>query len=596
MPLFRNFLNILLWSLSAHYAYSALPDEPVLWEYVTGSAIYSSVTLGSDGVAYIGSGDSSVYAINTDGSLKWSYQTGDWVDSVPALNEDESVVYVGSWDNHLYALNTDDGSLVWSYETGNFVVSSPSIGEDGTIYFGSNDNFFYAINPDGTLKWEFFLEGTDTAEIQASSAIDEDGTIYFGAKNGRLYSLDSEGNLNWYYQVEAEDGGNGEFGITSSIAIDDEGNLYFGSQSGRFYSVDPSLMDVLHASGFDEDAVVPTDFVRWTHRLLDISADDEGIDSSPVVGPFGNVYYATREGYIIALDSDGVELWSLYVGDVFYSAPTVDSEGIVYIPSFFGNVIDSETQESEAVSGLTAINQDGEIIWEYSLVYGYIDSSMAMDDNGVLYLGASDGTVMAFDTGSGNTLARSEWPKLRGNREANGRYSLWTYDILVLSIPGNGGTVTGAGSYETGSDVVLEAVPEAGYKFVSWSGGVVGSENPITFTATEDLSIIAWFEESLPFSLNSAQLDDQWLLNDWFGVYYLDDNGWVYHGSLGWIYLNGSSSSLWVWFPEQGGWYWTESTLFPFLYSESASNWIYYNEEYSLFYHYGETEEWLDHP
>ncbi len=94
MPLFRNCLITFIWSLLAHSVYSVLPDDPVQWEYVTGSAIYSSVTLGSDGVAYIGSGDSSVYAINADGTVKWSYQTGDWVDTVPALNEEESVVYV----------------------------------------------------------------------------------------------------------------------------------------------------------------------------------------------------------------------------------------------------------------------------------------------------------------------------------------------------------------------------------------------------------------------------------------------------------------------------------------------------------------------
>ena len=596
MPLFRNCLITFIWSLLAHSVYSVLPDDPVQWEYVTGSAIYSSVTLGSDGVAYIGSGDSSVYAINADGTVKWSYQTGDWVDTVPALNEEESVVYVGSWDNSLYALDTDDGSLVWSFETGNFVVSSPSIGEDGTIYFGSNDNFFYALNPDGTLKWEFFLEGTDTAEIQGASAIGEDGTIFFGAKNGRLYSLDPDGTLNWYYQVEEETNGNGEFGITSSIAIDDEGNLYLGAQSGTFYSFDPSIMDILHSSGFDDQEDVPDGFVRWTHRLLDVSANDEGIDSSPVVGPNGNVYYAIREGYIISLDSDGVELWSLYVGDVFYSAPTIDSEGIVYIPSFFGNVTDTETQETEPVSGLTAIDQDGEILWEYSLVYGFIDSSMAMDDDGILYLGASDGSIVAFDTGSGNTLARSEWPKLRGNRESNGRYSLWTYDVNAISLPFIGGSVSGTGSFETGSDVVLEAIPEVGYEFVSWSGGIVSTDNPLTFTATEDVSFIAWFEETLPFSLTSTELDNQWLLNDWFGVYYLDDDGWIYHGQLGWLYLNGDSASLWVWFPDQSSWYWTESSLFPFLYSDSAGNWIYYNEDHTLFYHYGNTQDWLDHP
>ena len=596
MPLHRQTFIIYLWSLIAQFLVADPPSEPINWEYVTGSAIYSSVTLGNDGTAYIGSGDSSVYAVNSDGTLKWSYQTGDWVDTVPALNEDETVVYVGSWDNSLYALDAQSGEVLWTFETGNFIVSSPSIGEDGSIYFGSNDNFFYALNPDGSLKWEYFLEGSETAEIQGASAIGEDGNIYFGAKDGKLYSLHPSGTLNWYYQLQAEDGGNGEIAITSSIAIDDEGNLYFGSGSGTFYSMNPTIMNDLHSGGFDSGVAIPDGFVRWTHRLLDISPEDEGIDASPVIGPNGNIFYGTREGYLVALDSDGVELWSVYVGDVFYSAPTVDSAGIVYIPSFFGNVTDSQTQETEPVSGITAIDQSGEILWEYSLVYGYIDSSMAMDENGFLYIGASDGSVISFDTGSGNALAQSEWPKLRANREGNGRYYLWTYEIETISIPLAGGTVSGAGSYETGTEVVLEAIPSLGYEFVTWSGGFSVTDNPLTFIATEDISLIAWFEKALPYTLEWNELGGQWLLNDWFGVFYLDNDGWIYHGQLGWLYLNGMESSLWIWFPEQSSWYWTNSSLFPFLYSDSAGNWIYFHEESNLFYHYGSTQDWLDHP
>ncbi len=53
------------------------------------------------------------------------------------------------------------GDILWKFHTQasltneNFVDSCPAIGDDGTIYFGSDDNYFYALNPDGTLKWKF---------------------------------------------------------------------------------------------------------------------------------------------------------------------------------------------------------------------------------------------------------------------------------------------------------------------------------------------------------------------------------------------------------------------------------------------------------
>jgi hypothetical protein len=55
---------------------------------------------------------------------------------------------VASFDNKLYALNPD-GTLKWSYATGNYVYSSPAIGSDGTIYVASFDNNLYAINDNG---------------------------------------------------------------------------------------------------------------------------------------------------------------------------------------------------------------------------------------------------------------------------------------------------------------------------------------------------------------------------------------------------------------------------------------------------------------
>jgi outer membrane protein assembly factor BamB len=38
------------------------------------------------------------------------------------------------------------GTLKWRFKTGGAVVSSPAIDANGTIYFGSNDLYLYALN------------------------------------------------------------------------------------------------------------------------------------------------------------------------------------------------------------------------------------------------------------------------------------------------------------------------------------------------------------------------------------------------------------------------------------------------------------------
>ena len=85
----------------------------------------------------------SQYPSSSDGTLKWSYLTGEDIDSSPAISLD-GTIYVGSYDNYLYALNPD-GTLKWRYLTGGAVTSSPAISLDGTIYVGSWDFYLYVF-------------------------------------------------------------------------------------------------------------------------------------------------------------------------------------------------------------------------------------------------------------------------------------------------------------------------------------------------------------------------------------------------------------------------------------------------------------------
>jgi outer membrane protein assembly factor BamB len=75
--------------------------------------------------------------------------------SSPAVGGD-GTIYVGSADGQLYAINPD-GSLKWSFPTVSSVISSPAIGGDGTIYVGSYDYKLYAIGPGPPIICEFTL-------------------------------------------------------------------------------------------------------------------------------------------------------------------------------------------------------------------------------------------------------------------------------------------------------------------------------------------------------------------------------------------------------------------------------------------------------
>ncbi|MHC4307720.1 MAG: outer membrane protein assembly factor BamB family protein, partial [Planctomycetota bacterium] len=92
----------------------------------------------------------------------------------------------------------ENNNLKWSFKTGDSVDSSPVLDHNGTIYIGSQDKKFYAIKPDGKRKWSYDIG----SKIFSTPAIDINNVIYICAWNGRLFALDLEGKPRWSAQIK----------------------------------------------------------------------------------------------------------------------------------------------------------------------------------------------------------------------------------------------------------------------------------------------------------------------------------------------------------------------------------------------------------
>ncbi len=70
------------------------------------------------------------------------------------------------------------------------------------------------------------------------------------------------------------------------------------------------------------------------------------------------------------------------------------------------------------------------------------------------------------------------------------------YTITIQINPAGAGTVTknpNQPAYTAGTQVILTATPNTGYQFSGWSGGITGTQNPITVTVNSNLTITANF-------------------------------------------------------------------------------------------------------
>ena len=75
-------------------------------------------------------------------------------------------------------------------------------------------------------------------------------------------------------------------------------------------------------------------------------------------------------------------------------------------------------------------------------------------------------------------------------------FEINSYDVTATANPTNGGTVTGAGTYDHGTNVTMTATPGTGYHFLNWSqnGTVVTTNETFSFTVTQDTAFVANFE------------------------------------------------------------------------------------------------------
>ncbi len=393
------------------------------------SPFVSSTAIAPDGTIYAGSGDDSLYAINPDGTLKWVYETGQAVSASPVIGSD-GTIYAASYDRQLYAL-TPDGALKWVFPTKTVLSSSPAIGSDGTIYAGGTNldkivyscpsgsvtvtiGRLYAINPDGSKKWDFTLSGV----VNSSPAIGSDGTIYIASEgdilndrsnicdptsdfppsdadrgfpvpvNGHLYAINPDGTPKWEFRALGPIDTSPSIGADGTVYLGSDGTIYgYGATMHEYGTVNPKTEGFFYA-------IDPSGQLKWFTDLFG------NVKSSAAIGNDGTIYVGSDKEDFFALNPDGSIKWQYPTRGPVRSSAALAADGTIYVGSNDGS--------------LYALNPDGTLKSRITVTHtGTVNSSPNIAPDGTIYFATGGGDDKVYSVIGNSPLANTPWPKFR---------------------------------------------------------------------------------------------------------------------------------------------------------------------------------------
>ena len=294
------------------------------------------------------------------------WPTGNGIFSTPIVGAAETI-YVGSADRHFYALDPASGDQRWRFETGECIDCAGCIAEDGTIYFASCDASLYGMEPDGSRRWQLtpfadrqYFSPSTIYWWEANVVLGPNGWLYAGNDDFNFYAIEPGGDIRWAHLTGMH--------IWTAPAFGDDGAVYFISFDLMLYALDAA-----------------TGQLRWRSDIGNFVA------SSPAIGPDGTIHFGSFDGHVYGVDHHGGSIkWKRATGGPIYATPAIAADGTLFIGSSDGCFY--------------ALSPAGEVLWTFYTGDAIRCSAVIGPDpegrcDYLVYFGGGNGVIYALEPG-----------------------------------------------------------------------------------------------------------------------------------------------------------------------------------------------------
>lgn len=301
-------------------------------------------------------------SIASELDLVWTFTTEGPVSAGPVIAD--GTVYIGSRDKIFYAIDLAGGQEQWRFAAEDAVEGTAFITGE-TVCFGAADSHVYALNrTDGTLKWKFKTGAKVMGAINGYTDPSGKTYILFGSYDSGVYSIHAEtGEPSWSYEA-------GSY-INGAPAVYQD-TVIFGSCDAKIHVVSAQTGEKIRE--IDTGAYIP--------------------GSCAVDG--GCIYGGNYDGVFLKTDiASGQVLWKFeQAGDAFMASPGIK-----------GNFAAAGSQDKT----LYCLNAEtGVKLWSFE-AKDAVNSAVIICRDKVLF-GSDDGRLYMLDLATGHKI----WSFLAG--------------------------------------------------------------------------------------------------------------------------------------------------------------------------------------